>query len=200
MSGHVLLDLYLAPDATSRGLPRPRRPGRRVAQGDTSLLDLSSRRLQKGPRSGRPARAETSGQAFADLSDQLAQNLAVFPRNGGITVNQYGVFVPASLLGENTQVTHEIKRWSSGAVRVTVSAYPDSQGHTSDPVDCSRELNWLREHKDEYAGQWVALDGDQLIAAGSDARQVYETARLVGVELPLVVQVEPSDELPFAGW
>ena len=30
--------------------------------------------------------------------------------------------------------------------------------------DSTRELRWLTEHAREYAGQWVALDGDRLIA------------------------------------
>ncbi|MBO0860240.1 MAG: hypothetical protein J2P21_17560, partial [Chloracidobacterium sp.] len=30
--------------------------------------------------------------------------------------------------------------------------------------DSTREFKWLSEHAREYAGQWVALDGDRLIA------------------------------------
>lgn len=71
---------------------------------------------------------------------------------------------------------------------------------TANTLNCTRELRWLTEHRHEYAGQWVALDGDKLLASGSEASAVYEAARDSGVELPLVVQVESADDLPFGGW
>jgi len=64
----------------------------------------------------------------------------------------------------------------------------------------SLEQRWLEEHRSELAGQWVALDGDRLIAHGKNARDVYAAAAASGVHLPLVLQVEPLDELPFEGW
>lgn len=63
-----------------------------------------------------------------------------------------------------------------------------------------RERRWLDEHRDEYVGQWVALEGDHLLASGPDGRAVYEAARAAGVRAPLVTRVEPRDALPFAGW
>ncbi len=63
-----------------------------------------------------------------------------------------------------------------------------------------REQRWLDEHRDEYQGQWVALEGDRLLASGPDGRAVYEAARAAGVRAPLVTRVERHDELPFAGW
>ena len=67
--------------------------------------------------------------------------------------------------------------------------------------DCwEREQRWLKEHREEYLGQWVALEGDRLLASGADGRAVYEEARAAGVRAPLVTRVEPRDELPFAGW
>ena|ERR1044071_4693334 len=63
-----------------------------------------------------------------------------------------------------------------------------------------RELRWLREHRTEYSGQWVALDGDRLISHGSNAQEVFAAAESSGVRLPLVTRVEPQDDLPFGGW
>ncbi|MBC7933021.1 MAG: hypothetical protein H7Z38_20860, partial [Rubrivivax sp.] len=37
-----------------------------------------------------------------------------------------------------------------------------------------REQRWLEEHREEYLGQWVALEGDLLLASGRDGRAVYE--------------------------
>lgn len=67
-------------------------------------------------------------------------------------------------------------------------------------VELSRELRWIEEHRAEYAGQWVAVRGDQLLASGPDGRRVYEAARAAGDERPFVTRVEPVGELPFAGW
>ena len=68
-----------------------------------------------------------------------------------------------------------------------------------DLIDCSSELQWLKEHREEYVGQWVALDGDRLLAHGTNAREVYDKARSLGVSVPAVLKIEP-DELPFGGW
>jgi hypothetical protein len=62
-----------------------------------------------------------------------------------------------------------------------------------------QELGWLQEHRNEYAGRWVALRGGELLATGGSAREVY--AQIAGRDdVPLVVQVERRPENPFAGW
>jgi uncharacterized protein DUF5678 len=66
--------------------------------------------------------------------------------------------------------------------------------------DRSRETEWLRKHRDEYAGQWVALDGERLIASGDDLKEVASTARRLGAADALMMRVEPNDALPFAGF
>jgi hypothetical protein len=63
-----------------------------------------------------------------------------------------------------------------------------------------RERRWLNEHREEYLGQWVALEGDRLLASGPDGQAVYEAAREAGVRAPYLMRIEPRDELPFAGW
>jgi hypothetical protein len=59
------------------------------------------------------------------------------------------------------------------------------------------ERQWLKEHCDEYAGQWVALKGDQLISHGKDHLAVYQAAKAAGHSDALMELVEPSDALPF---
>ena len=61
--------------------------------------------------------------------------------------------------------------------------------------DRSREMQWLHDHSREYIGQWVALDGDRLIAHGPDAKAVYAAARADGAYLPLVDSIEDPDRL-----
>jgi hypothetical protein len=63
---------------------------------------------------------------------------------------------------------------------------------------CSAELQWLASNRKDYAGQWVALQGDRLLASGADAREVFLKVRQI-VPPPVVVRVE-EENLPFAGW
>jgi len=76
-----------------------------------------------------------------------------------------------------------------------------SETPRKDPSRFETELRWIAEHQEEYAGKWVALDGDVLLASGSSAREVYEVVdRLTGATIPLVVQIQPKNSLPFGGW
>jgi len=61
------------------------------------------------------------------------------------------------------------------------------------------ELRWLALNRERYAGRWVALDGDQLLAVGDSAREVY-AAIANHRRTPLVTRVEPEDGVYFAGW
>ena len=63
-----------------------------------------------------------------------------------------------------------------------------------------RALQWLDKNKPNYLGQWVALDGDRLLAAGTDGKQVYAKAVAAGVASPLLQQIKAEDDLPFGGW
>jgi Family of unknown function (DUF5678) len=66
--------------------------------------------------------------------------------------------------------------------------------------DMIREAAWLEQHREEYVGQWVALDGERLVAASANAKEVLAAAKAAGVADALIVRVEPRDALPFAGF
>lgn len=67
--------------------------------------------------------------------------------------------------------------------RVTPIPAPDAQA----------AMKWLAEHAKEYAGQWVALDGDRLIAHGTDSQSVYAAAKADGAYLPLIELIEDPE-------
>jgi hypothetical protein len=48
-------------------------------------------------------------------------------------------------------------------------------------------------------GQWVAVEGDRLIAADPDALKVYAAAKAEGIQSPFLVHIVPEDPLPFVG-
>jgi hypothetical protein len=58
-----------------------------------------------------------------------------------------------------------------------------------------QERTWLAQHQHEYAGRWVALDGNQLVATGSSAREVYAALKATGISGTLVTRVEHADDL-----
>jgi hypothetical protein len=67
--------------------------------------------------------------------------------------------------------------------------------------DRQREMKWIADNRSAYAGQWVAVEGDRLVAAAMDARKVYIAAKAEGIEIPFVVHILPEDSLPFVpGW
>lgn len=66
--------------------------------------------------------------------------------------------------------------------------------------DSSREMHWLAEHRREYANQWVALDGDRLIAAGPNHDEVWAAAKADGAKLPLIEFIEDPDHVTHFFW
>lgn len=66
--------------------------------------------------------------------------------------------------------------------------------------DGTRERQWLAAHKREYANQWVALDGDRLIAAGPNHDKVWGAAEADGAYLPLITFIEDPDHITHILW
>ena len=60
--------------------------------------------------------------------------------------------------------------------------------------DRTLELKWIEEHKHEYAGQWVALEGDRLIAASPIRAEISAAVKADGAKLPLIHRIASPDE------
>jgi Family of unknown function (DUF5678) len=59
---------------------------------------------------------------------------------------------------------------------------------------------WMAAHRAEYAGQWVALDGDRLIASGATEAEVADAAEADGAYLPLIGYIPHPNEPDFIGF
>jgi hypothetical protein len=70
---------------------------------------------------------------------------------------------------ERHQLCEALERGAAHAVA------PPSAGAGNDRRE--RERRWLDEHRDEYLGPWVALEGDRLLASGRDGRAVAGWSR-----------------------
>ena len=67
-------------------------------------------------------------------------------------------------------------------------------------IDRSREMAWIAAHQEEYAGQWVFLDGDRLVAYGHDPLPFKEIARAEGIETPFIVHMPKETGPSMGGW
>lgn len=64
-----------------------------------------------------------------------------------------------------------------------------------------RRLEWLKSHREEYGGQYVALDGDQLLAVGPNYRIAREKALAAGKPNAFVTYLSKPDEIAeMGGW
>jgi len=66
--------------------------------------------------------------------------------------------------------------------------------------DRSAETEWIRLHQREYAGQYVALDGQRLVAQGGSFAEAAQAARAAGVRDAWVVLIESPDAPPYLGF
>ncbi|HLG14885.1 MAG TPA: hypothetical protein VJH03_10350 [Blastocatellia bacterium] len=77
---------------------------------------------------------------------------------------------------------------------------PEVRKSTRPYIDRSRELAWIAEHREEYAGRWVFLEGDRLIAHGDDPLRFREIARAEGIETPFIVHMRKETGPSMGGW
>ncbi len=64
-----------------------------------------------------------------------------------------------------------------------------------------RRMEWLKSHREEYGGQYVALDGDQLLAVGPNYRIAREKALAAGKPNAFVTYLSKPDEIAeMGGW
>ncbi len=62
-----------------------------------------------------------------------------------------------------------------------------------------RQLEWLKDNREKYAGQYIALDGDQLVGLGATIREAREQAKQNGVKSAFLVRVFSEETTISAG-
>jgi hypothetical protein len=75
--------------------------------------------------------------------------------------------------------------------------------HINNGDDQIRQLRmeWLKSHREEHGGQYVALDGDQLLDVGSNYRITREKALAAGKPNACFTYLSKSDEVAkMGGW
>lgn len=113
-----------------------------------------------------------------------------------VTLNSIDKLTLATYLIEQVK-----KNGGNGELSATGPALP-TRKFSEDVPDRSfrQEYEWLNQHRHEYPGQYLLIEGDRLVSHGTDLRQALAEARNLGAKFPLMVRVEAADELPFGGW
>ncbi len=65
-----------------------------------------------------------------------------------------------------------------------------------------REIEWLSSNADKlqaYWGNWIALEGDKIVAWGLDEIEVEMQAKIKGVKAPLLFRMPAETDKPFIG-
>jgi hypothetical protein len=65
--------------------------------------------------------------------------------------------------------------------------------------DRSAEMAWASSPDTQFFGKWVVLEGRQVVASGSNAKQRYDDVRAQGLSSPFLIFVSPDEQAPFAG-
>lgn len=64
----------------------------------------------------------------------------------------------------------------------------------------SPETIWVKEHRAEYAGKYVALENGELVGTGKNYPEALADAEKNGAQKPFITYLFPLDEVPFGGW
>lgn len=89
------------------------------------------------------------------------------------------------------------------AIAAANKPVPKVRLSTRGRIDLSKEREWVQRHLDEYRGEWVVLDGDQLIghtANADEATALFKQAREKGVRSPYVKLIPVDDEPIWMMW
>jgi len=63
----------------------------------------------------------------------------------------------------------------------------------------AERMNWLRENREKYAGQYVAIDGNRLVGVGKTIREAHEQAKKNEIKNPFLIRVSGQNEILSGG-
>ncbi len=114
-----------------------------------------------------------------------------------------------------TRVLAEIAALSpdeQAEIRVIITSQHDRNGSSEENIfdgifvesldrpDLRPSMQWVEDHSTEFAGQYIALEGDSLIAHSHNAEEVISAVRASSVKVPFFTFIPSADALPFAGF
>lgn len=119
------------------------------------------------------------------------------PQPQEMTAEHILVLIEKLPLTERTRLNHLLTEQTP---EPTKPKPPLDKRVPSQPMpDDTREMEWVERHKNEYAGQWVALDGDRLIAGSSSRIEISAAIKADRATLPLILRIPSPNDLPYVG-
>jgi hypothetical protein len=118
-----------------------------------------------------------------EVSAELERRLEAEAKNNGIGRDEFVRVILEEKLNEKP------KKRSTDYGKIIATGLPVR--------DFSREHDWLAKNRDEYDGQYVALDGDTLLAHGENGKEVAAKVKELGIKSAYIVLVEGSNRPPF---
>lgn len=110
-----------------------------------------------------------------------------------------GVFVPI-LNGDNLDLPEDT------TVEITLEKVEQKEAEKLPDISTDDEkvmfesqLEWLKKHRDEYDGQYVALDGNVLVGYGATIREAHEMAKQKRVKEPFLTKVFSEETVVSGG-
>ncbi len=70
---------------------------------------------------------------------------------------------------------------------------------TEDEETKNFQLEWLKANREQYAGKYVALNGDILVGCGATIKEAKEQAQQNGAENPFLIRVFSEETIVSAG-
>jgi hypothetical protein len=158
------------------------------------LPEASSNKISFSPQSlsqhklALPGPSSFSGNA-SFYGEQTLDGYGLVHHQRGRSIGSFASYPP------NREATLDTLLWLAKAALETAAQITEAVRKTR---QFQEELHWLTENRPRFLGKWIALQGEQLLAVGATAKEVFsKVADQKGP--PLVIKIT-DDELPFAGW
>ncbi|MDH3604050.1 MAG: hypothetical protein OEU26_30960 [Candidatus Tectomicrobia bacterium] len=85
--------------------------------------------------------------------------------------------------------------------QASLDQQPRSNRGTMEQAVRRGRIEWLKAHREVYSGQYVALDGTQLVAIGPNYRVARKGACAAGKPQAFITHVSKPDEVAeWGGW
>ena len=144
--------------------------------------------------------AKTPYHVIPDNEDQTF-GINAIPRIDQIRITGQGAIVSTAMFGPNARLKFRIESGSNGPqVVIFAERTTKTEGDVRRSFDRTLERDWISKNKRAFAGLWVALKGDRLLASGPSAVDVYRAARADSDASPYVAYLDAKEPPIFAGW
>jgi len=127
-------------------------------------------------------------RAIVEKHTQALDRVHLYSNVGSMGIGGFGgpnITLTSTVPGEEWKLGITEKRHSHSDAKGVMGGYR------------TRELEWRGTQAEAlrgFSGEWVVLEGEQVLAHGSDPVLVVTQARALGIQMPYVFFVEPLGE------